>query len=324
MAENCTPSRVTHDSGEIRPGDPRSELIAAVALVRAHLMTDERLAAAFTHMGSAVEVFVRVAAGELPADNGRPVLAKPSESDLRRAEIEVAEWEREGYDVRTVLDPGYPGNLQAIFDKPPLVFIAGTWDERRDQFSVAVVGTRRPSDRGIDDAAELARELVAQKITVISGLAAGIDTAAHSSALDSGGRTVAVMGTGINRRYPRANAALAERILHANGALVTQFFPDDGPLGWHFPKRNVVMSGLSLATVVVEAAETSGARTQARAALRHGRSVFLCRSVVERTAWASRFVEVGINGTRAIAITSARDMLKHFSAGRFRRLRLAN
>ena len=106
-----------------------------------------------------------------------------------------------------------------------------------------------------------------------SGLAAGIDTAAHTAALDAHGRTIAVMGTGVDHVYPATNRALAARIVDSGCALVTQFFPQQTPRPWMFPARNVVMSGLSLATVVVEASEASGARLQARVALQHGRAV---------------------------------------------------
>jgi DNA processing protein len=123
---------------------------------------------------------------------------------------------------------------------------------------------------------------------VISGLAAGIDTAAHTATLARGGRTVAVIGTGLARSYPPQNEALQRRIA-SECAVVSQFWPDAPPSRRSFPMRNAVMSGITLATVVVEASETSGARMQARLARAQGRPVFLLASLVERQQWAREY-----------------------------------
>jgi DNA processing protein len=309
---------------DLAVGDRRDELVATVALSYARIATDERLATFISLVGSAVEVARLVEGGELSFESGEQVgLGYPLGPALERARDDVADWETRGYDVRTVLDPTYPENLQAIFNKPPLVFVLGTWDERRDQNAIAVVGTRKASDHGLRQAAKLSRELAEAKFTIISGLALGVDAAAHKAALQHGGRTVAVMGTGIDLRYPRGNAGLADAIVESGGALISQFFPSDKPLGWHFPKRNIVMSGLSLATVVIEASETSGAKMQARAALQHGRSVFLLQSLVDSHAWARRYVDDGVYGSKAIPISSTTDLLREFSATPIRRLRIA-
>jgi DNA processing protein len=125
---------------------------------------------------------------------------------------------------------------------------------------------------------------------VTSGLAAGIDTAAHTAALDANMRTVAVIGTGLDHAYPTQNAAL-QRTIAARGAVVSQFWPDAPPERRNFPMRNAVMSGLSLATVVVEALHRSGARIQARIALAHGRPVFLSRRLTDEQPWAREFAQ---------------------------------
>jgi DNA processing protein len=164
----------------------------------------------------------------------------------------------------------------------------GTADER-DVTSVAVVGTRHPTERGIDQAGQLATGLAASGIPVISGLATGIDSAAHTAALAAGGRTVAVIGTGIDRVYPPQNARLQEEIA-AKGLLVSQFLPGSAPTKASFPMRNAVMSGYALATVVVEATYRSGSRMQARLALQHGRHVFLMRSLLEHD-WARDYAQ---------------------------------
>ena len=179
-------------------------------------------------------------------------------------------------------------NLRMIHQHPPVLFMRGTADER-DATSVAVVGTRQPTPRGIDQASQLAAGLAANGVPVISGLAAGIDTAALTAALTAGGRSVAVIGTGIDRVYPPQNAGLQEEIA-AKGLVISQFLPGSPPTKASFPMRNAVMSGYALATVVVEAADRSGSRMQARLALQHGRHVFLMRSLLEHE-WAREYAE---------------------------------
>jgi len=205
------------------------------------------------------------------------------EHDLKAPGDEIRTWQRDGMRMLTVLDKAYPDNLRAVHDRPPLIFVAGGL-ESRDARSIAVVGARDASPQGVTSAERIAAHLVDAGFTVVSGLAAGIDTAAHSSALGNGGRTVAVIGTGLGRAYPPQNAALQRRIA-AEGAVLSQFWPDAPPTKRTFPMRNAVMSGLTLATVVVEAAHTSGARMQARLALAQGRPVFLRDSLL-RHEWA--------------------------------------
>ena len=203
--------------------------------------------------------------------------------DVEKAAADLGRWKRAGIRMVSVLDPEYPSNLRMIHQRPPVLFLRGVTDDR-DATSVAVVGTRKATSRGLDKARELAAGLAARGIPVISGLAAGIDTAAHTTALAAGGRTVAVIGTGIDRVYPAQNAKLQEEIA-AKGMVISQFLPGSPPTKASFPMRNAVMSGYALATVVVEAAYQSGARMQARLALQHGRHVFLMRSLLEHD-WA--------------------------------------
>lgn len=221
------------------------------------------------------------AAGEAPAQ-GSLFETTPGD-DVDKAASDLERWERAGIQMVSVLDPEYPSNLRMIHQHPPVLFMRGTADER-DATSVAVVGTRHPTERGIDQARQLATGLAESGVPVISGLAAGIDSAAHTAALAAGGRTVAVIGTGIDRAYPPQNASLQEEIA-AKGLLVSQFLPGSSPTKASFPMRNAVMSGYALATVVIEAADRSGSRMQARLALRHGRHVFLMRSLLEHD-WA--------------------------------------
>ncbi|HET9102487.1 MAG TPA: DNA-processing protein DprA [Solirubrobacteraceae bacterium] len=202
---------------------------------------------------------------------------------IRDAEADLVAWERDGIAVTSVLDSDYPANLRAVHDRPPLIFSQGRLD-RLSERAVAVIGSRSPSEPGLALAEATARELVAAGYTVVSGLAAGIDTAAHTAALDARGATAAVIGTGLRHAYPPENARLQQEIaLHE--VVLSPFEPDTRPSRETFPVRNGVMSGLCLASVIVEAGVRSGTRIQARLALAHGRRVFLARPLLDQ-AWA--------------------------------------
>jgi DNA processing protein len=187
----------------------------------------------------------------------------------------------------SVLDDDYPQNLRRVYDRPPFLFVRGTLQDN-DSRSVAIVGTRSASESGRILARDMAAALAERGVTVISGMAAGIDTEAHTAALDAGGRTIAVMGTGIDRVYPKENTALAEHIVES-GALLSQFWPGAPPRRSNFPLRNVVTSGIALGTIVIEASATSGAKMQARLALEHGKRLFLVESLVLQEEWAQRY-----------------------------------
>ncbi len=191
--------------------------------------------------------------------------------------------------IVTVTDANYPFNLRRIYNRPPFLFARGVLAPEDDR-SIAVVGTRQVSADGIEQTSHLATQLALRGVTVISGMAAGVDTAAHEAALAAGGRTVAVMGTGIDRVYPAANRELSHRIAKS-GALLSQFWPGSPPRRQNFPLRNVVTSGVAVGTVVIEASSTSGAKMQARLALEHGKRLFLIRSLVLREEWAQRYAE---------------------------------
>jgi DNA processing protein len=184
----------------------------------------------------------------------------------KQLDEELLEWEDEGLRVTTVLDGDYPLNLRWVWDRPPFLFYRGELRQLDDAYALAVVGTRQPSDAGRRRARRMARLLAERGVTVLSGLAAGIDTEAHEATMEAGGRTVAVLGHGFGRPvYPKENEALAEDIAK-RGALVSIFFPGTPPTRKTFPMRNVVTSGMGQGTVVIQASETSGARLQARAA----------------------------------------------------------
>ena len=222
---------------------------------------------------------------------GQLIINALDKLDDHRAAVlaEVNRAEAVGAHVVTVLDQGYPRTLRLIFNLPPFLFVKGHFQEQ-DLRSVAVVGTRQPTDPGLQKAMKMARLLTGANVTVVSGLARGIDTAAHQATLERGGRTIAVVGTGITRCYPKENTDLAEQIA-ATGAVVSQFWPSAPPATWSFPRRNATMSGIAQGTVVIEASATSGAKMQARLALQHGKKVFLLRSLVDNYPWAAKYAQ---------------------------------
>ncbi len=225
------------------------------------------------------------AAATVAADLGQRV----SRDEIDRYIEQIQGWTQSGLLVLTVLDEDYPINLREIYNRPPFLFVRGDLQEE-DRRAIAVVGTRSASDEGLVQARQLAIDLARRGVTVLSGMALGIDAAAHEAALQAGGRTLAIFGTGINQIYPPANQDLAARILQ-RGAHVSQFWPDAPPTKFSFPMRNVVSSGMALGTVVVEAHGRSGARMQARLCLEHGKRLFLVRSLVMHEEWAQRYAE---------------------------------
>lgn len=205
-----------------------------------------------------------------------------------QALLDVSDWRSQSWMFLGFTDPEYPERVREIHQAPPFLFAAGNL--RADDPAIAVVGSRKASARGLTIARAVATGLAGDGITVLSGLAEGIDTAAHTAALAAGGRTVAVIGTGIARYYPASNRELQDEIAK-RGLVLSQFWPE-GPVQKHnFLMRNAVMSGYGRATVVVEAGENSGARAQARMAVEHGRPVILTDEVVAGNEWAKALLD---------------------------------
>jgi DNA processing protein len=258
--------------------EPLAERAALVLLLRTGTRPWQHYADLVEEAGSALAVLEQEAGPQQQLLDPHP--------DLQAAAGQIEEWRAEGMRLLTVLDEDYPENLRGVHDRPPLIFVAGEL-RREDARSIAIVGARQATDRGRAIATKIAEHVVDLGFTVASGLAAGIDTAAHTAALARKGRTFAVIGTGLRRAYPPQNAPLQRRLVR-QGAVVSQFWPDAPPSRRTFPMRNAVMSGMTLASVIVEASETSGSRMQARLALEHGRPVFLVRSLLEQP-WAREF-----------------------------------
>ncbi len=188
----------------------------------------------------------------------------------------VAEFERVkelGGDVLILDDGSYPALLREIDDPPPVLYVKGDWQACFDQPCVGVIGSRMCSTYGENASEMLSRDLASRGVTIVSGLARGIDTAGHRGAIRGQGRTVAVMGTGIDNVYPKENNGLARDILANGGCLVTQFPLGTPPIKENFPYRNRIISGLSLGVLIVEASERSGSLITARLAMEQNREV---------------------------------------------------
>ncbi len=187
-------------------------------------------------------------------------------------ESELERVRQAGFDLVTYNDPSYPSRLRMISDPPPYLYVKGEL-RKEDGNAVAVVGSRSASEYGKRVAGELCRSLALLGFTVVSGMARGIDGTAHEAALEAGGRTIAVLGSGLDVPYPPEHEGLYHRISE-RGAVVSEFAMGTRPLAFHFPSRNRVISGLSLGVVVVEATEKSGSLITAGLALEQGREVF--------------------------------------------------
>lgn len=210
--------------------------------------------------------------------------------------------------VSTYLDADYPQNLKEIYDAPPLLFVRGVMTEQ-DSIAVAIVGSRISSDYGKLIAKRLGGELAQRGVTVVSGLARGIDTVGHRGCLEKKGRTIGVLGCGVDVVYPPENKKLMNDIIEG-GAVVSEFFMGAKPEGTHFPRRNRIISGLSLGVVVVEAGERSGALVTAEFALSQNREVFAVPGQVTsmRSKGSNRLIKEG-----AKLVASVEDIIEELS-----------
>jgi DNA processing protein len=210
------------------------------------------------------------------------------ENELTLAEECIRDWSSRGISIASVVDDEYPARLLDLDAPPPFI----TWQGAQchnDRHGVAIVGSRDATRSGRDTAHQFGFELAQSGVAVLSGLAAGIDTAAHRGALDADGRTVAVIGTGLLRSYPVENTEL-QSIIAQRGMVISQFLPPSPPTKFSFPMRNAVMSGLGAATFVVEAGAKSGARIQIRHSIQQGRETYFYAGL-RREEWAQAMAE---------------------------------
>ena len=208
--------------------------------------------------------------------------------------------------LRTIHDPHYPDLLRQIYDPPPFLWMRGRLAPE-DAQAIAVVGTRKATDYGRRAAEQFSGELARRGFTVVSGLAYGIDAAAHRAALEAGGRTIAVLGSGVDRIYPSRNSGLVRQIIeHDQGAVISEFPLGTAPDASNFPRRNRIIAGLSKGTLVVEARATGGALITAYEALEQNREVFAVpASVFTESEGTNRLIQRG----HAALVTSVDDLL---------------
>ncbi len=259
--------------------DDRERLIVLNAIPDIGTIRVRRLLESF---GTLRELFAAGEARLQQVEGIGPVLARRIASACQKTQLAAEELQLAkdaGCSVVTMLDDGYPTPLKNLPDPPLVLYMKGAWVEQ-DRTAVAIVGSRRASIYGQQVAQRLAYDLAMRGITVVSGLARGIDSAAHQGALKASGRTIAVLGNGLSRIYPPEHEGLAERIV-AQGAVMSEYPMQAPPLAQHFPQRNRLISGLSLGVVIVEAAKRSGALITADCALEQGREVFAVPGTVD-------------------------------------------
>ena len=224
------------------------------------------------------------------------------------AEKEIDKAEKLGVSIISIKDENYPRNLKYIPDPPPVIYVTGKITPQ-DSLAVAVVGTRKISNYGRITASRISRDLAQYDITVVSGLARGVDSVSHWETVNAGGRTIAVMATGADITYPPENRRLRDQI-EENGAVVTEFPLGTTPDRWRFPVRNRIISGLSLGCLVVEAPVKSGALITARLAMEYNREVFAIPGNItcNNSSGCNRLIKEG-----AKPVSHINDILEEFN-----------
>ncbi len=217
-----------------------------------------------------------------------------------------------GISALTPDDEDYPRRLKEIVDPPPLLYVRGELLDR-DEWSLAIVGTRRPTPYGIQVTRSLTAELAGSGLTVVSGLARGVDGIAHETTLEHGGRTVAVVASGLDRVYPPEHKGLAARILDSGGALISEYPLGTRPDARFFPRRNRIIAGVTLGTLVTEASEKSGTWHTVTSALDQGREVFAVPGPItsEQSTGANNVIKRGLGKL----VSCGQDILEELNVG---------
>ena len=257
-----------------------------MALTLTPEMGPTRIAKAMMRLGAAERVFeaslTELEGAGLPARAAQFVFEGRAHEAAEHEAKRVAE---AGGCFLTREDAAYPGRLLEIYDPPTVLWIRGD-ASLLTRAGIAVVGTRQPSPYGSGMAEMLSRDLANRRLTILSGMARGVDTAAHKGALDAGGKTVAVWGTGIDVVYPKENKKLAERIVESGGTIVSENKLGTFPAPQNFPIRNRILSGMSIGVLVIEAGEYSGTRITARCAMEQNRDVYAVPgNVTNKNSW---------------------------------------
>lgn len=222
---------------------------------------------------------------------GRTLINPELVRAVAQARGDLRVWRAKGYRVTSLLDPAYPRYLAGVHEAPAVLFSVG--DVRPADTGVSVVGSRVASPVQLQAARDIAMILASRGMSVVSGLAAGVDGAAHAAAVEAGGRTVAVMGTGLDHTYPATHGQLRTQI-ERTGLVVSQFLPHEAGSRASFSMRNAVMSGYGRVSIVVGASEYSGTRHQARAAVGHSRGLIFTPQVAFQTRWGRDYIDRGL------------------------------
>jgi len=287
----------TPNRGVFRADHHEDEFIACQRLAEA-LLPPHRLRVLLDFAGGSPREALAISPTELRG----PRLALTEKQVIRLAEAKIAPLPPRflshaaalGAHAVTFHAPQFPQNLLPLSDAPPLLFVRGTLNGENDA-SLAIVGSRRATGYGRGQAERFAREFVENGLTVVSGGASGIDSAAHAGALSAGGRTIAVLGCGVDVTYPAENRALFGDIVESGGALVSEFAMGTKPEPWRFPTRNRIIAGIARATVLIETPENSGALGTARSCADYGRDIWVVPGAVdtERSRGGHRLIQDG-------------------------------
>jgi len=290
-----------------------NETACLIALSRAKEIGASTLKTLIEHFGSASNI---IEANLKEIKNIRGIGEKRAKAleeaikgfSLKNILSEIDSLRARNINILSYLDRDYPQQLKEIPSPPLLLYIKGEI-RPEDRFAIAVVGSRKPTHYGFSVAEKLSEELSSMGLTVISGLARGIDTASHIASLRCGGRTIAVLGSGIDVPYPPENKGLMKRIA-ISGAVVSEFPPEAGPSKETFPQRNRIISGLSLGVLVVEASRGSGALITASHAIEQGKEVFAIPGSIysETSGGTNELIKKG-----AKIVTSAKDIVEELS-----------
>ena len=204
--------------------------------------------------------------------------------DVNDTDIYIEKLREKGIEIVTKYSEAYPESLKNITDPPIILFCEGDVSLLKSENMIAIVGTRKPTNYGRDVTAKFSRELAKAGVVVVSGLAYGVDAEAGRGAVDVGGKTIAVLGCGVNSIYPSANIPLANKIISMGGLILSEYLPNEGPRQYYFPERNRIISGLSKGVLVIEAGENSGSLITAKTAIEQNRDIYVVPANITSSA----------------------------------------
>lgn len=249
---------------------------ACLAWLASGVLHAQQLKSLFEIYGSAEEIYLAFQKNEISDNLIHPAIKKNLELHSSTDDLRYYWKCMEDYNIHVLQmqDDSYPDLLKEISDAPPILFYTGNINILSERGKAAIIGSRKASVKGLNATETISRELAENDITIISGLAMGIDSAAHKGCISVGGKTAAVMGCGLDIVYPACNAKLKQQILDSGGVLISEYAPGEKPYGYHFPYRNRIISGVSDVIILMEARIKSGSMTTVSHALTQGRDVY--------------------------------------------------